>query len=284
MGCGSSSLKGEDVTVNGATPTPAPRRVNTNFTNIDYDQDANQGRRMTEYAPHETAKAKKSHDASRSAASGRPSEANDGRADLSHPNTDKVLAADPLSVTFPHDASPSAAGIGRQDTNPGELRPYKTNGEDGWDQDDPAINSTRIRQSAAPVNGTDKSDPTSLGSKRHFADENDPASVANQESHREKDHHPHSQSHSLHPTTAGAGAADGASPQEDSDARKKSWLGDKYSKYHATKHGKNVTLSDEDLKKYTGKDRQELNDWAEGRAVGENQPAGRNKTDYSWGA
>lgn len=275
MGCGASSLKGEEVNVNGAMP--APRRVNTNFASVDYSQEANQGRRMTEYAPHETASAsaKKSHDTSGPAVSGRPSEATDGRAGISHLNGDGALASNVLRTNsgvpaYPHQGS-KGAGVTGGRTDQETLKPYVTNSGDGWDNEDNA--TARNLQQSSQVNGTQDSDPTSLGAKTHFAHQNDPASIENQESRKEKEH----KSQSLDPSSADA-------TSEGDDGRKKSWLGDKYSKYHAAKHGKNVVLSDEELKKYTGKDRKELNEWAEGKRVGANQPASRVNGDNALAA
>lgn len=279
MGCGASSLKGEDVNVNGATSMPAPRRVNTNFASVDYSQEANQGRRMTEYAPHETVSAKKSHDGSGLAVSGRPSEATDGNAGVSHLNGDGPLAPNVLSTnpTYPHEGSKGGVVAGEPANQEG-LKPYMTNGGDGWDNEDNA--TSRAQQQSSQVNGTQDSDPTSLGAKTHFALENDPASLDNQVSRKEKENH----SQSLDPSSTAASS-------EDRGARKKSWLGDKYSKFHAAKTGKDVVLSDEELKKYTGKDRQELKEWAEARSgVGSNQSAGRvnrdnaRAADQYWGA
>lgn len=277
MGCGSSSLKGDDVNVNGG-PMPAPKKVNTNFASVDYSQESNQGRRMTEYAPHETAKSKKSYDA---AGSGRPSEAADGSAGISHLNDDGALAPNGLGTdagkaSHPHEGTGST-GLRVGAVDQVELKPYMTNDGDGWDNDDKTATSNQ--QHASHANDTQDSDPTSVGAKQHFALENDPASVENQESRQQKAKN----SQSLHPTSASA-------PSEENEGRKKSWLGDKYSKYHAAKTGKNVVLSDEELKKYTGKDRKELNEWAEGRkGLGQNQSAGRingdnsRSTDASWG-
>ncbi|KAK5058766.1 hypothetical protein LTR84_011030 [Exophiala bonariae] len=281
MGCGSSSLKGEDVDVNAAPTMAAPKRVNTNFASVDYSADGGQGRRMTEYAPHETVKSKKSHDGPRSMASGRQSEANDGILDTSLPVTNKPLAADPLTttagtVTYPHEGTGSAGAVGDA-TNNVELKPYKTN--DGWDEDTLGTNTQQQATNTPHINGSTETDtdPTSLNSKRHFAHENDPASMGNQESPREKASH---KQHLNGGTSLTSSTTEG---EGEVNERKKSWLGDKYSKYHAAKHGKNVVLSDEDLKKYTGKDRAELNEWAQGRNVGANMPAGRYRDDYSGG-
>ena len=54
MGCGSSSLKGDtNVGVNDPAPQPI-KKVRTDFSTVDYGQDSQNGRRMTEFAPHET--------------------------------------------------------------------------------------------------------------------------------------------------------------------------------------------------------------------------------------
>src|ERR1700761_8922524 len=56
MGCGASSLKGDDVPAVNSQPVPASqqlKKVRTDFSSVDYDQDARR-RRLTEYAPHET--------------------------------------------------------------------------------------------------------------------------------------------------------------------------------------------------------------------------------------
>lgn len=52
---------------------------------------------------------------------------------------------------------------------------------------------------------------------------------------------------------------------------KKSW----YRRYQDAKSGRNNPISDEELKKYTGKSREELSDWSKDRAhVGGNRNAG----------
>ncbi|KAK3935884.1 hypothetical protein QBC46DRAFT_40791 [Diplogelasinospora grovesii] len=63
--------------------------------------------------------------------------------------------------------------------------------------------------------------------------------------------------------------AHGAAPSE---ATKKSW----YQRYMDAKTGRNVKISDEDLKKYTGMTKAELEEWAKDRpGVAANQPAGK---------
>lgn len=52
MGCGSSTLKGDKK--EDLTETPQPiKKVATNFSTVNYDSTASQGRRNTEYAPHD---------------------------------------------------------------------------------------------------------------------------------------------------------------------------------------------------------------------------------------
>lgn len=52
MGCGQSSLKGEKKEDISETPQPI-KKVATNFSTVNYDAVAAQGRRNTEYAPHD---------------------------------------------------------------------------------------------------------------------------------------------------------------------------------------------------------------------------------------
>lgn len=68
MGCGSSSLKGEEpagavalssstTTTPAAEPKPQPvKEIRHKFDSVDYDAEATQNRRNTAYAPHETAR------------------------------------------------------------------------------------------------------------------------------------------------------------------------------------------------------------------------------------
>ncbi|KAK4151858.1 hypothetical protein C8A00DRAFT_16771 [Chaetomidium leptoderma] len=49
-----------------------------------------------------------------------------------------------------------------------------------------------------------------------------------------------------------------------------------YQRYVDAKRGRNVQISDADLLKYTGKTKEELNEWSKDRpGVGKNQPAGK---------
>ena len=146
MGCGSSSLKGDDPTgVGGAAEDTRPaRKVNTNFSMPDYDTNANKGRRMTEYAPHETVRPKS------------PS-----------PDLDDM---DP------------AGGPGPADD---KIKPYQTLG-DNQDQSYPheaAGGSSGVGATTRQVNGDStgaglSADPTSQAAKDHFATANDPANNA----------------------------------------------------------------------------------------------------------
>lgn len=59
MGCGQSSLKGEKKEDISETPQPI-KKVATNFSTVNYDSTASQGRRNTEYAPHDDVRHKPS--------------------------------------------------------------------------------------------------------------------------------------------------------------------------------------------------------------------------------
>jgi len=261
MGCGSSSLKGDDVpNVNSSpTTTSAPiKKVQTNFSTVDYDQDA-RGRRMTEYAPDETVKAKKHHDAT--TASPPPP----GRAD--GPSASIQITADPpernagTTGSYLHEGVGSGSDPSRVKADDHlELKPYQTHDGPDWDND--ANPSTQ----ATHVNGT-RPDPTSSLAKEEFATASDPANPLNQESQHQ--HQPNSNGYNL-----------SAPANEDGGDRKKSWLGEKYASYQSAKQGRGTQLSDEELKKYTGKDRAELKAWAANTpGVAGNQNAGRSGTD-----
>lgn len=61
-------------------------------------------------------------------------------------------------------------------------------------------------------------------------------------------------------------------PPNPESQTKKSW----YKRYEDAKTGRNVQISDEDLKKYTGKSKAEIDQWAKDRpGVGVNQLAGK---------
>ena len=145
MGCGSSSLKGEEP--NGLNSQPAKvsepteqpiKKVRTNFADVDYDQ-SGQNRRMTEYAPHEQV----------------------------------------TEATRPR--SKASAGTAPDSANPAkeELKPYHTL-EDDRDNLAPYDDASTQRIS----NGDTLSpDPLSSTAKSSFATANDPASPINQQSH-----------------------------------------------------------------------------------------------------
>ncbi|RVX66236.1 hypothetical protein B0A52_10163 [Exophiala mesophila] len=270
MGCGSSSLKGEDVNVNGLQPSSsdplAPRRVRTDFASVDYDQDGNNGRRMTEYAPHETVRSQSGagHDRNLSPA-GLPSEpkkTSKSAATGLHDSLHADSAANPKlgaeTDVFPHEGI--GAGESKlKDRDEPDLKPYQTIDNDGWDRDE-FQNQTQSPSSHA-VNGTHHDsgfDPLSTKAKEDFAHDNDPANTGNQ----------------ANGDKSGPGSDSAPSPRGSKDG-KKSWLGDKYSQYQAMKSGRNQQISDEELKKYTGMDRKQLKDWGDARdGVAGNQRAG----------
>lgn len=288
MGCGCSSLKGDDLpNVNSAptTTTTEPglepaRRVNTNFSAINYEQDSH-GRRLTEYAPDETLKPKSRPDST----AGEPARSSSspppqlGRADVDGRASDSN-AATTIDMTnlngteqpartaaYPHEASATALKRDAHNNLDGDhdlrLKPYQTIDGGDWDQNQ----STQARQQPH-LNGVlddEQSDPTSSLAKDEFATSNDPAALENQESK----HNPHRH------------RPDGLSSNGVVDERKKSWLGRKYSSYQQTKRGQGVSqISDEELKKYTGRDRAELKEWAETQpGIAGGQPAGRIGTD-----
>lgn len=279
MGCGSSSLKGEDVNVNGPQPSAAdpaaPRRVRTDFASVDYDQDGGNGRRMTEYAPHETVRsqsgARHHSDLVPAGLQGDPKKSSKsaGTHDSLLPDTtNRNITAE--ADTFPH----QGVGLGESKLNDADeaaLKPYQTIDNDGWDKDD--FQTATQSPSSHAVNGLrDDSglDPLTMQAKDEFAHDNDPASVGNQTSrhHHGDGHHANGD----HPS--GPGSESAPSPRASKDG-KKSWLGDKYAQYQALKTGRNQQLSDDELKKYTGMDRQQLKDWGDARdGVAGNQRAG----------
>ena len=151
MGCGSSSLKGDNPTgVGGAAEDTRPaRKVNTNFSMPDYDANANQQRRMTEYAPHETE---------------RPRSPSPNLADK-----------DPGTAPGPEDD---------------QIKPYQTLGDNqaqGYPHDSPGAGTGGAATTTRQVNGDHSSssasaanaDPTSQAAKDQFATANDPANNAN---------------------------------------------------------------------------------------------------------
>ncbi|EXJ93000.1 hypothetical protein A1O3_01556 [Capronia epimyces CBS 606.96] len=269
MGCGFSSLKGEDVPAVNNPPTteigePA-RRVNTNFSTVDYDQDS-RGRRMTEYAPDETVKPKPSRSRHSTTEPDQPSPQlgraeDDGPAGPHGSETNTAANGElsaqhgPVTASYPHEVSRPQAADADGDF---KLKPYQT--LDGGDWDSTTVEAAQTRPHA---NGEPASqDPTSSLAKDEFATSNDPANPVNQESK-----HRNSKKHS-------------SSDNETAGARKKSWLGQKYASYQQSKQGRGVQLSDEELKKYTGKDHAELKEWAKTHpGVAGNQGSGRIGTD-----
>ena len=128
-----------------------------------------------------------------------------------------------------------------------ELKPYQT-----IEGDDPLSPSEAPASSSAPVsNGVyGEWDPTSMKAKDEFAGKNDPASSAKQ----------------LNGEESGTG--------EGEKQRKQSWLGKKYQQYSDEKQGRNKEISDEDMKKYTGKSKDEITEFVEeGDGVGGKQSA-----------
>ncbi len=273
MGCGQSSLKGDDVpNVNSQPVTTSAagggqplKKVKTNFSSVDYDQDA-QKRRMTEYAPHET-----------------PAPIREESRDLSaagqQPHNDDIAPDFKAgsSAAYPHEgAGPAASAIDGEPST--TLKPYQTNDGGDWDNDTTAKNSQQPY-----LNGTqDPIDPTSNQAKDTFASANDPANALNQQSHHQTTHaRPGATEHDNLTNIDDEQNQNFYTPNPDVDDQnpdKKSWLGQKYSSFQTAKNGPGV--SDEDVKKYTGKDRDELNEWARDRpGVGGNQGAGRVDSD-----
>jgi hypothetical protein len=132
-------------------------------------------------------------------------------------------------------------------------------------------------------------DPTSSQAKDDFAHLNDPANPMNQEGSRYEgggQHHQHQHQHGYddddgsnenenmdypsgrgggdyHHDNAGYGKGNADNDDNGNENRNRnspSWLGQRYASYQAAKQGRGV--SDDDLKKYTGKDRAEFDEWA----------------------
>lgn len=147
MGCGSSSLKG-DAPSGGLSgdPTPAIKKVNTNFSTVNYDVADNKKRRMTEYAPHETERQK-------SEASGANPGKSSGAGDDIGPDGDRLepyhtIGDGPNDIpmkdrSYPHEAAGTTGSMGGSED---------VNG----------------------VNGLEGTDPTSERAKESFAAANDP--------------------------------------------------------------------------------------------------------------
>jgi hypothetical protein len=155
MGCGSSSLKGDQPTgLTGGDDAPQPiRKVKTNFSTVDYDAgtSASKKRRMTEYAPEDTIR-------NRSEASGAAPGSRDG-------------------------GGPSAGGVGGVggvgDGEKVELEPYHTRESKDFDVRDVGYphENPRVSGQHERVNENGEglgSDPTSGAAKDEFARANDP--------------------------------------------------------------------------------------------------------------
>ncbi len=142
MGCGSSSLKGDNPTgVGGAAEDTRPaRKVNTNFSMPDYDTGAPKNRRMTEYAPDETERPKS------------PS-----------PDLDDL---DPAGGPAPSDdrIKPYQTLSGGQD----QSYPHESAGAGGVGATSRQVNGDSTGAGLSP-------DPTSQVAKDNFAAANDPA-------------------------------------------------------------------------------------------------------------
>ena len=207
MGCGSSSLKGDNPqSVGGiAEDTRPARQVNTNFATPDYDGDVQKQRRMTEYAPHETER----------------------------PKPEVSEDVDPVPAT---DST---------------LKPYET--IDAADQSYPherAAGAGSNANATPEING----DPTTQSAKDAFASSNEPINNA---------------SDNLGDQSESATGGDG---------KKRSWIGQKYKDYEDSKSGRpsqgQSKFTDEELKKYTGKDNSEMQRMvSEGKGVGAGQSA-----------
>ncbi|KIX97580.1 uncharacterized protein Z520_06357 [Fonsecaea multimorphosa CBS 102226] len=278
MGCGSSRLKGADIPdVNTQTTTITQsqpiKKVRTNFSDVDYDQDARQ-RRLTEYAPHEQPPPvrEESRDFTAEQSSYEQYQQYDNRPDRPAYDTGG-------SATYANDRTMSgASGLDRD--NDATLKPYQTIDGGDWDNQD----DQQRRQSSYANGMQDGQDPTSDSSKNDFASANDPANRnyqdGSQSAQRESrtqsqaDGHNNADDQNTSPTSYNTNP----DIHDDDGDHKKSWFGQKYASFQSSKRG--TGLSDEDILKYTGKDRSELNEWAQNRAgVGGNQEAGRIGSD-----
>ncbi|KIW41273.1 uncharacterized protein PV06_06846 [Exophiala oligosperma] len=276
MGCGQSSLKGDDLPDLNSQPVERPiKKVQTNFSDVNYDQDSQQ-RRMTEYAPNETPRQyppvqeqdgeDANQDLDPTAGSSRP--LGSGAFGGGSSGIDDGLAAG-LGVrdaSYPHQTSgmdlinPNnnhAGGSGHDPADQNALKPYQTFDGTDWDNDNFQNQIPNQHQNHGNHDHHDQTsnlngyDPTSRQAKRDFAKENDPA------------RHDHFQ---------GGSHGIGEDAAQDQQQQKGSWLGQKYANYQASKAGPGV--NDEDLRRYTGKDRAEFDEWAETQpGVGARQPA-----------
>ncbi len=295
------------------------KKVTTNFSDINYDQDPQQ-RRLTEYGPDETPR---QHPPSQqqgmlapSLGQGQPYGQNHSYDPMSAASPgfgSGIGAGAPENVAYPY----QGRGIDQSDPNqnrPGfnddpdatnALKPYQTTDAGDWDDDnyhsqgqyqDQGQDYQASNQNSNPTPNNYSSgvpnqsqqhyphdsgagagagagsgyarDPTSSQAKDDFADDNDPANPMNQESryNRVQNH----QQHGYNGNDGDDGGDENMDPSggdyhddgygNDDNENKKSWLGQKYASYQAAKQGPGI--SDDDLKKYTGKDRAEFDEWA----------------------
>lgn len=277
MGCGSSSLKGDDVPnvnsqpVDNATGLQPMKKVKTNFSDINYEQDAH-GRRMTEYAPDQSIAAPVREESFSAAqlAAGQQQQQRGVGTDGIMPDRPDLNASN--AAAYPHGVSGPGPHATVDDAGDTSLKPYQTIDGEDWDANDPAatraINDQPYTNGTNGTNGEDL-DPTSSSAKQHFAEDNDPSQHNNQQQHH---HSSHDGSQYLDANENNNYNGSGVSPSSEtgSDGRKKSWLGQKYAGYQAAKRG--TGPSDEDVLKYTGKERGDL-------VGGGDQSAGRVGTD-----
>nr|KAK5442921.1 hypothetical protein LTR18_005598 [Exophiala xenobiotica] len=305
MGCGHSSLKGADVPNLNSQPVEINRpmkKVATNFSDVNYDQDPQQQRRLTEYGPDETPR---QHPPSQQPQGGgmlatSPEQGNYDPMGAASPGFGSGIGAG-AGVGAPGDAGHAhqGRGIDRSDPNPNPnlnrpgfnddpnnasngtaLEPYQTTDAGDWDNN----NDNYQSQGGGQYQGQDR-DPTSSQAKDDFAHLNDPASPMNQEgsryegggqNHQHQHQHQHgyddnddgNENENMDYPSGGGNYHDNAdnddngndNENENSNRRSPSWLGQRYASYQAAKQGRGV--SDDDLKKYTGKDRAEFDEWA----------------------
>ena len=285
MGCGSSSLKGDDVpNVNSQPVTAAPpgaqpmKKVQTNFSDVNYEQDAHK-RRMTEYAPHEQPAPAPIREESRDDTAQQV--AGDAYGQQPQNEHGGILPDRPdqnagTTTEFPHEGLGSGTKAASDEPVDTTLKPYQTFDGGDWDQQE----NNRPSQPQVPyLNGTqDEPDPTSNYAKDRFATDNDPANPLNQESHHQSQTQQQHQNQNLDPSNPNSNAQIPDIQSEGDGEHKKSWLGQKYANFQTTKRGSGP--SDENVMKYTGKDKKELGEWARDRPdVGGGQNSGRAGTD-----
>ncbi|KIW77389.1 hypothetical protein Z517_09835 [Fonsecaea pedrosoi CBS 271.37] len=319
MGCGSSSLKGSDIPNLNSQPTTVTsaqqiKKIGTNFSDVDYDQNARQ-RRMTEYAPHEQPPPRMREESRDIGATeqntvaweqwqqeyqydtrpDRPGE-NSGVLTGHHGGNDRTM-----SGSGPADRN-------NNNNNDGDLRPYQT--MDGGDWDNQDYQRQQRQQSYANGGGMQDGggDPTSDMAKNAFATANDPANPNYQDGQRGGGGPRYSQAEGYNPNPNNAndndhddgddqqqqqydgygrnmstasyanGNPDIHDDGDDTGEPKKGWFSQKFQSFQSSRRPSEYT--DEDLIKYTGKDRTQLRDWAQNRpGVGPNQEAGRVGTD-----